>query len=190
MRRHTVTRSAYLLLTTFVLAGCGDRDDDENGLGPEGAWPDGCRISSGCNAAENGEVSGSVSGDVDESVSGRAVFIEEADGSWVLIMGTDEEGESGVFFAGDGGRPVTGTHPFDASTPELAAFYLHGASREFYLAEEGELTVTQSSSSGVAGGFEFTASDEQGNVVTVEGTFNAPKGDVVTIERAPTGPPS
>lgn len=186
MRRHTfVLSTTCLLLTTLILAACGDRDDDDDGTGPVGAWPDGCRISEVCNGAQSGEVAGSVSGAVNEFVSGGAVFAEEAGGSWFLVMGTDYDGESGIFFAGEDGRPATGTYAFDATSAELGAFYIHGESDEFYLAEEGELTVTQSSPSVVAGEFEFTASDEQGNVVTVDGTFSAPNhGDAVTIGAA------
>lgn len=182
LRRHTPTRSTALLVTTLVLAGCGDRNGNNGGTGPD--WPEGCRITEVCSGAEISEVTAAVSGDVNEPVSGGAVFAEEADGSWLLSMGTDYEGESGIFFIGYDGRPAAGKHAFDATSAELRAFYVHGESDGFYVAEVGELTVTQSSSSGVAGDFAFTASDEQGNVVTVEGTFNAlsEQDEGITIE--------
>src|SRR5688500_6148408 len=181
MPRHTFARTTCLLLTALVFVGCGDDDDDDTAGPGNETWPGPCIISEACNGAQIGEVTASVSGDVNEPVTGGAVFTEEADGSWRLTMGIDWEGESGIYLAGDGGRPATGIYAFDAGTAELSAAYLHGASEALYLAEEGELVVTQSSPSRVTGGFEFTASDADGNVVTVEGTFDAPKGEGTVI---------
>lgn len=175
MRHRTFIPSALVLLTTPILAACGDKNgDDGTGPGVEGT-PTGCIISEVCNGASAGAVDGWVSGGVNEAVSGRADFVEEADGSWVLGMGADAAGESGIFLTGRGGPPAPGTYALGDASAELAAFYVHGASDDSYVAEEGELIVVQSSPSTVAGAFEFTASDEAGNQVTVEGTFNAPR---------------
>ena len=173
--RRTMTRSVPVLIAAVVFAGCTDsNDDDDDGTGPgAGGPPSGCIISEVCNGAAAGEVDGWVSGEVNEAVSGRADFLEESDGSWVIDMGLDEEGESGIGFTGNGGRPSTGVHAFDGSSPELGAFYLHGPSDDFYHAEAGELTVMKSTPTAVAGRFEFTATNEAGRVVTVEGTFDA-----------------
>ena len=184
MRRHTVIRASCLLLTTFVLGGCGDDDD---GSGPEGSWEGGCRIAEVCNSTQVGVVSAAVTGAVLEPVSGGAVLTEGTDGSWTVVMGVDHEGESGIFLAGADGRPAVGTYALDPGLAAVGASYLHGADANTFFAVDGELTVTQSSDAGVAGAFEFSASDAEGNAVAVEGTFNAPldPGGTITIDAAP-----
>ena len=159
MRRHTFMRSAFLFTTVFALAACGD--DDDNGTGPDGN-------------DDLGTLNASVTGDVSETVSGGAIFAEDPDGSWGLFMGGDEDDESAIWFAGEGGRPSTGTHAFDVNSEDVGAFYVHGATGNFYFAEEGELVITQSSDSRVVGNFEFTGVDLEGATVSVEGSFNAP----------------
>lgn len=161
MRRHTFMRSAFLFTTVFAFAACGD--DDDNGTGPGNG-----------NGEEIGELDAEVSGLVDETVTGGALIFVDADGSWTLAMGEQEDEDgSAIWFGGEGGRPTTGTHTFDLDS-DWGAFYIHGPSGDLYLAEEGVLTVTHSSSSRLAGSFEFTAAHFEGTGdVTVEGSFDA-----------------
>jgi hypothetical protein len=140
----------------------------------------------GTEPRDDGSHSGTVSGVVTGSLSGTALFLEDAD-EWSVIM--SKRGPHGwllIFRAFPGGHPAVGTVvpvvPPDPPEPTtlhgfaLIEEYFAGGDRS-WVSQTGELRITASSPNRLSGTFQITArSSGEGSIpgdITLTGTFDA-----------------
>jgi|SRR3954470_4590542 hypothetical protein len=155
---------AFALLSLAVL-GCGGDGPVAPGLG-------------------NGSVT--VTGAVSTSGNGLALFQSVTTGGTSLFqMVIAPLTQSAVIWelqiANYSGRPATGTYnlsPLSASSSEPTAsfYYTSGGTMQFFTSTSGQLVITASSPTRVAGTFTFSATDASvggAGSVTVTGTFSA-----------------
>jgi hypothetical protein len=127
-----------------------------------------------------GQSSAQLSGEVNRSFSGTAVFGTQVLGEDVFVIAMDDmmgEVEIGIVRTG-AGRPSTGTYALgnpDSDAYGELAVWAAGGQGAFYVSESGSLTITGSSSGSLRGSFSFQARREFGGgpVVNVSGTFEA-----------------
>jgi hypothetical protein len=182
MRRYSYL--FFSLLLAFTFAACDSADEDGNGDG-NGNGNGGSLI---------GESNVTITGDIESSFSGSAIFInsDDNDGDFTIALfeGTlDFEGTFEQFtlpidrvvgFAYEGDRPAEGDYQI-SSLPTESIFegvYIHESDPgSFALATSGTLTITSSSSDRLVGSFRFTGPvfTDTGtqDTATVEGTFDA-----------------
>lgn len=178
MRRYSFHLFLSLLLA-LTFTSC---DSDDNG--------DGDGNGNGNGGTVVGDADVNVSGALDSSFSGSAVFgVDEDNTSFSLalfeggfVTGTTPTGEL-VAIGRDGGRPDEGTYDLGVTDNQVTFVGAYVSSLSdptgatFVSSESGTLTITSSSSDRVAGSFSFTgqAISGTGSVgeVTVSGTFDA-----------------
>jgi hypothetical protein len=127
-----------------------------------------------------GQSSAQLSGEVNRSFNGTAVFGTQVFGEDVFVIAMDDmvgEVEIGIVRAATG-RPPTGTYALGSPDSDVygeLAIWTAGGQGAFYVSESGSLTIMASSSSSLRGSFSFQARREfvGGPVVNVSGTFDA-----------------
>jgi len=155
--------AAASVLLALTAAGCGD-----GATGPSGPG--------------TGQLS--ASGAVSASGSGIALFQSASSGGTSLfqVMVAPTSAAAAMWqlqIVSYTGRPAVGTYaisPLSASStnPTANFYYASGGSMQLYIATSGQLVITTSSPSAVAGTFTFTATNTDGpGTVTAEGSFNA-----------------
>jgi hypothetical protein len=169
MRRYSFHLILSLLFALTFTSCDSDEDGDGNGGGTVG----------------EGQVT--VTGDIDRSFSGSAVFGAYPEGGFeiALFEGSSAENPTGQFLTlgSDGGVPDEGTYDInDLGTGDtvFGVYQTDTSSSSGFIsvfAESGTLTITSSSSDRLVGSFSFEGSlfSENGTQGTarVEGTFNA-----------------
>ncbi len=167
MRRTPFARVFCLVLVLGVPA-CGDSSSTDEGGGP---------------GNPTGTFSGTVTGVVTANLSGLATATRvPGTDRWGIALGVGEP-QWISFLAGFDGFPPPGTYPvlsgvqsIQATEPTFSASFVAAAGTSSFTSSEGTLTITTSSTTRVAGSFQFTA--ERGTIgnpelVQIQGTFDA-----------------
>ena len=180
MRRYSFHLFLSLLLA-LTFTSC---DSDDNGDG------NGNGNGNGNGGTVVGDADVNVSGALDSSFSGSAVFgVDEDNTSFSLalfeggfVTGTTPTGEL-VAIGRDGGRPDVGTYDLGVTDNQVTfvGAYISSLSNPtgatFVSSESGTLTITSSSSDRIAGSFSFMGQAISGTgtvgEATVSGTFDA-----------------
>jgi hypothetical protein len=139
----------------------------------------GCDLSSEFDSA--GTFTGTVSGDINATLEGTALFGSFIGGEFSLAM-TDPRDQHAIAVARNEGRPAVGVFAiahFEEETGIAAAYARDGAPSAVFQAEDGELQITSSSANRLQGTLTFNAvgyltSDPETELhVTVTATFDA-----------------
>jgi hypothetical protein len=139
----------------------------------------GCDLSSEFDSA--GTFTGTVSGDINATLEGTALFGSFIGGEFSLAM-TDPRDQHAIAVARNEGRPAVGVFSiahFEEETGIAAAYARDGAPAAVFQAEGGEIQITSSSASRLQGTLMFDAvgyltTDPDTELhVTVTATFDA-----------------
>ena len=154
--------SLLLMVAPLMVAGCGD-DDDPPGPG-------------------NGSFSATVTGDISATISGQALSgFATGENAFGMTFVTSD-GRYGVVFVRTGARPGNGTYTVGDQAGDFAVIVTFDPTPQnatndddmLFAATSGQITITNSSGTGVTGTFSFDAEDFTGaSTISVTGSFQS-----------------